>query len=77
MGLDEHVDDPRGAVAPVDQQVPRVAHARRVIARGELQLADVVYTGLDQAVQHGIAHLKAGLRVRKGIISSAEANRSS
>lgn len=50
IGLDEHVDDPRGTMAPVDQQISSVAHTRRVIARRELQLADIVYTRLDQAV---------------------------
>lgn len=50
IGLEEHVDDPRGTVAPVDQQIPRVTHTGRVIAGRELQLADVVYTRLDQAV---------------------------
>ena len=77
VGLDEHVDYPRGTVAPVDQQVASVAHTGGEIARRELQLADIVYAGLHQAVQLCVAHLKAGLKMRKGVIGSAGANGSS
>lgn len=50
VGLDEHVDDARGTMAPVDKQVSGVIQTRRVIARRELQLADKVDTGLHQTM---------------------------
>lgn len=50
VGLDEHVDDARSTVAPVDKQVSGIIQTWRVIAGGKLQLADKVYTGLHQTM---------------------------
>lgn len=44
---DEHVDDTRGSVAPVNQPVALVAQRRGEIARAKLLVADVVDAGPD------------------------------
>lgn len=50
VSLQEHVDHPRGSVAPVHQQVSVVPDAGRVVPRGELEATDVVDAGLHQPV---------------------------
>lgn len=72
--LDEHIDDPRSTVAPMDKQVSGIIQTWRVIAGRKLQPADKVYTGLHQTMQLSLVHLKAGLKRRNNIISSAEEN---
>lgn len=51
IGLKEHVDNTRCTMAPVDKQVSVVFNTGRVIARGELQLADIIHAWLDQVIQ--------------------------
>lgn len=62
MCLQEHVDDARGSVAPVHQQVPTISHARRVVPRGELEMTDVVDAGLDHPANVLLSRNKARLR---------------
>lgn len=49
---DEHVDDPRRPVAPVNQSVALIAQRRGEVTRTESLVADVVDTGPNQLGQH-------------------------
>lgn len=69
IGLQEHVDHARRAVAPVHQQVPVVPDAGRVVARGELEAADVVDAGLHQPV-HVLLHADEAWLVEEGLAFS-------
>lgn len=62
VGLQQHVDHTRRAVAPVHQQVPLVPDARRVVPRREFEAAHVVDAGLHQPVNVLLGANKAWLR---------------
>lgn len=53
--LQQHVDHPRGSMAPVHQQVSVIPDAGRVVSRGEFETTDVVDAGLHQPV-HMLLH---------------------
>lgn len=65
--LEKHVDYTWCSMAPVDEEVSGVTDAGGVIPRWELELADIVHTGLDCVVQLYLAHSKARLRDRKHV----------
>lgn len=67
VGLQQHVDHTRRAVAPVHQQVPLVPHARRVVPRWEFEAAHVVDAGLHQPVDVLLSADKAWLRWGGGV----------
>lgn len=62
VGLQQHVDHTRRAVAPVHQQVPLVPDARRVVARSKFEATHVVDAGLHQSVDVLLGANKSWLR---------------